>query len=70
MAQPTTKQSSSDKTSDVQNQKNLSKVSSGADKKVRDKAYNDYVESITPKHKGICDGREHLLHRAVHFKYL
>ena len=50
MAQPTTKQSSSDKTSDVQKQKNLSKVSSGADKKVRDKAYNDYVESITPKH--------------------
>ena len=50
MAQTTTKQSSSDKTSDVQKQKNLSKVSSGADKKVRDKAYNDYVESITPKH--------------------
>lgn len=46
-AQPTTKQSSSDKTSDVQKQKNLSKVSSGADKKVRDKAYNEYVESIT-----------------------
>ncbi|OLA55774.1 MAG: stage V sporulation protein AC [Roseburia intestinalis] len=56
MAQPTTKQSSSDKTSDVQKQKNLSKVSSGADKKVRDKAYNDYVESITPKHNlaAIC----------------
>ena len=44
MAQPTTKQSSSAKTSDEQKQKNLSKVSSGADKKVRDKAYNDYVD--------------------------
>ena len=50
MAQPTTKQSSSAKTSDEQKQKNLSKVSYGADKKVRDQAYNEYVESITPKH--------------------
>ena len=50
MAQPITKQSSSVKTSDEQKQKNLSKVSYGADKKVRDQAYNDYVESITPKH--------------------
>ena len=50
MAQPTTKQSSSDKTSDVQKQKTLSKVSSGADKKVRAKAYNAYVASNTPKH--------------------
>lgn len=33
MAQPTTKQSSSAKTSDEQKQKNLSKVSYGADKK-------------------------------------
>ena len=47
MAQPITKQSSSVKTSDEQKQKNLSKVSYGADKKVRDQAYNDYVESIT-----------------------
>ena len=38
MAQPTTKQSSSAKTSDEQKQKNLSKVSYGADKKVRDQA--------------------------------
>ena len=45
MAQPTTKQSSSAKTSDEQKQKNLSKVSYGADKKVRDQAYNEYVES-------------------------
>ena len=44
MAQPITKQSSSVKTSDEQKQKNLSKVSYGADKKVRDQAYNDYVE--------------------------
>ena len=50
MAQPITKQSSSVKTSDEQKQKNLSKVSYGADKKVRDQAYNEYVESITPKH--------------------
>ena len=45
MAQPTTKQSSSAKTSDEQKQKNLSKVSYGADKKVRDQAYNEYVDS-------------------------
>lgn len=50
MTQPNTKQNSSDKKSDEAKQKNLSKVSAGADKKVRDQAYNDYVESVTPKH--------------------
>ena len=52
MAQPTTKQSSSDKTSDVQKQKNLSKVSSGADKKVRDKAshQNTTLQQIWQRH--------------------
>ena len=45
----------------MEKQKNLSKVSAGADKKERDQAYNG---------KSICDGGDYLLHRTTDLKYL
>ncbi len=57
--------------------KKLNQTVHSKDTRERDQAYNDYVKQVTPTHnlilshgKGFFYRWDHLLYRAVHFKYV
>ena len=57
--------------------KKLNQTVHSKDTRERDQAYNEYVKQVTPTHnlifnmvKAFFTGGNHLLHWAVHFKYV